>query len=77
MSIRDFLGASIVLFAILYAISLLHCTPLTPAEHRAIAGDAVMIGVCQSKGRICKDADSGADCFGIYDDCMVDAGLRK
>lgn len=76
MKLRVFVGAALALLAFLFVLGLLHCSPLTPADHRAIAHDAVRIAVCQSYGRQCKaDTDAG-NCFDVYDACMVDAGLR-
>lgn len=51
------------------------CQVLGPADRAAIAQDAATIEKCQEEGRACK-ADGGADCFGVYDRCMVDGGLR-
>lgn len=69
------LAAGIVLGALL-ALLLSGCRdPLTPADELEIAADAVAIERCQALGRACK-ADGGADCYGVYDACMRDAGLR-
>lgn len=37
--------------------------------------NAEVIAKCQKIGLDCK-ADGGADCYGKYDDCMIEAGLR-
>ena len=78
IAIRQTLAAGLVLLAGLFVIGrCTACMPLTPEDKRAIAHDAVRIEVCQQKGRDCKpDTDGGADCFGVYDACIVDAGLR-
>lgn len=49
--------------------------PLGPEDYADIADDAAKIARCQALGRACK-ADGGTDCFGAYDACMTDAGLR-
>lgn len=51
------------------------CAFLTPADRAEIANDAARIAQCQAEGRACK-ADGGADCWGVYDGCMRDAGLH-
>ncbi len=77
-AIRRFFATTLAVFAALYVVAYCHgCTPpLTPTEQRAIAADGVLIGVCQFKGRECHRM-GGADCFGVYDDCILDAGLRE
>ncbi len=37
--------------------------------------DAFTISSCQDVGRACK-ADGGDDCYGKYDECMKDGGMR-
>jgi hypothetical protein len=72
-------GAGVLLLVVKSAFVLVGCKPLTAADRQALAFDAVRIEVCQQKGRDCKrfDRDAGADCFGVYDDCIIDAGLRQ
>ena len=48
---------------------------LTPADEAHIAAQAAIIARCQAEGRACK-ADGGTGCFGTYDSCMRDGGLR-
>jgi hypothetical protein len=48
---------------------------LTPSDYAEIAGTGADITRCQAMGRACK-ADGGSNCYGAYDDCMRDAGLR-
>ncbi len=53
------------------------CSPsLTPDQQKTIAADGVRLAVCQFKGRECKRT-GGTDCFGVYDDCVLDSGLRE
>jgi hypothetical protein len=51
------------------------CAELTPADRADIATTAAIIERCQEEGRACK-ADGGANCYGVYDACMHDAGLH-
>ncbi len=78
LAIRQFVGISLAGFAVLFVVA--KCTgctpPLTSDDKKAIAFDAVRIAVCQSYGRECK-RNGGSDCFGLYDDCILDAGLRE
>lgn len=39
------------------------------------AEDSATILNCQDVGRACK-ADGGSDCYGAYDACMRDGGMR-
>lgn len=48
---------------------------LGPAEQAEIDKTAEQIAKCQSEGYACK-ADGGSNCYGVYDACMRDAGLR-
>lgn len=50
---------------------------LTPADQESITRDGVEIAVCQAEARRCK-ADAGdrpSQCWGVYDACMLHAGL--
>jgi hypothetical protein len=54
------------------------CGQLTPADHATIAADGVRIATCQAMTFECKrTSPSGeeAKCWGVYDRCMVGAGL--
>ncbi len=77
IAIRQTLAfAGLLLVVLLVVAKCTGCTPLSAADKRAIAHDAVRIEVCKQKGRDCKaDSDAG-DCFSVYDKCIVDAGLR-
>lgn len=51
--------------------------PLTPAEQQEIGKDAALIAYCEQVGRVYKaDGGTGSECYGEYDACMTDAGLR-
>jgi hypothetical protein len=56
------------------------CAALTPTQRIEIANTAAQIEACQEEGRACKTFASGdaggANCYGVYDACMRDAGLR-
>jgi len=62
-----------ILFAL--AASVAACAFLSASDKALIAKDAATIAQCQSLGHACK-ADGGKGCFGVYDACMRDGGLR-
>jgi hypothetical protein len=62
-------------FAALAFGAVLACQVFGPADRAAVAQDAATIEKCQEEGRACK-ADGGANCYSVYDACMVDGGLR-
>lgn len=54
---------------------LLACATLTPADQTELSNDAAIIAKCEAEGRACK-SDGGMGCYGRYDACMKDGGLR-
>lgn len=62
-------------FAALAFGALFACQVFGPADRAAIAQDAATLEKCQEEGRACK-ADGGVDCYGVYDRCVTDGGLR-
>ena len=71
MQYRKFIALALALFAALYVIAHLHgCSrpALSPQ-------DVATIARCQQVGRDCK-ADGGSECYGRYDACMADGGMR-
>jgi hypothetical protein len=75
------LAACSVLLAILIG-----CASFTAADEKALGDTTKSILVCQTAGLTCKDdqknwpdaaADGGRDCWIVYDNCMVDAGMRQ
>lgn len=69
-----------VVFAVLAlcaATALLNCKSLGlgAGEQAEIDKTASAIAECQARGQSCK-ADGGAGCYGVYDACMREKGLR-
>lgn len=57
------------------ALAVAACGVLSASDKALIAQDASVIARCQSRGLACK-ADGGAGCYGVYDACMREGGLR-
>jgi hypothetical protein len=51
------------------------CALFTPADRDSLISTSAQIAHCQEIGRACQ-ADGGANCYGKYDDCMREAGMR-
>lgn len=69
-----------VMLVALPILSLNGCALFAQSDQQAITDDAAKIAACQSAGLACQNSapDSGQhDCFGVYDRCMQDAGLRQ
>ena len=76
MSPRSVPTAARLALAVACVVTFVACGSLfSQADQAGVESDASKILACQSEGRACK-ADGGADCYGVYNRCMSDAGLR-
>lgn len=64
-----------IVTCIFACLEVIGCAGLSAQDKIEIAQTGVTIAACQQLGRDCK-ADGGTDCFGVYDACMKDGGMR-
>lgn len=64
-------------FWVPFCLGLLGCAVfgIQPKDAADLVDEGAGIASCEAKGRAAKDAGQ-PDAYGVYDDCMKDAGLR-